>query len=162
MANSDSSISEADYLIKCRKIERLVLDIYASIDGRSDDLPEQFFCNDAILKFDDVSIEGKDNISSFFSEYFATNDRNVRARRHIILNSRVDFQSGTECTIRSMVIIFAGEGRVPLKTTTVSGVGDLLDQCVEQDGRWLISKREATSIFVHESMFSVANWAEHK
>jgi len=103
-----------------------------------------FFTPEAELRFTDRSVFGTTEIDAL---YRARTDRGPRVSRHLVTNLHVVRADEATASAISALLLFADDGEPPRPTATPLMVGDVVDEFVRTDDRWLISSRHVRELF---------------
>lgn len=146
-------ISVDDFLA----ISRLDNRYWASADMRSDEPAESLFTPTGVLKLASLELEGKEAIGRFFVLRQEQQVSTSRHTRHLGSGMTINPLSRERVTARSVVVVFAGCGALPLQSdvpSTLADVEDIYMRC--SDGEWRFEKREISPIFVGPAAASFA------
>jgi hypothetical protein len=122
-------------------------------DGGLELAVEQLFMNDATLELGDLRLSGISAIAEFFRHRAEDYAAQARTTRHFATNFLVSPLGGDRAQVRSLVVLYAGNGAIPLRPGPPSAIADFLDVCVRDDERgWLYQSRRAETIFAGEGM----------
>lgn len=123
----------------------VVTRLWFEIDHAAGARASSFFTPDAILTFDQRTFTGTAEIDAVYATRAA---RGARVSRHLVTNLVVVRSDAASASTVSSMLLFAQDGEAPHLTTEPAAVGDVLDELVLRDGRWLIASRTIRMLFL--------------
>lgn len=131
---------------------------YWALADLTEEVPlEEMFEEAAVFDLGKLKLEGLHAIAAFFAEREEGMRAGGRTTRHIASNFLALPQADGSVRVRSTVMVYAGNGELPLPATEPSGIADFHDVCRRQpDGRWLYHHRRADTVFVGPAAASFA------
>jgi hypothetical protein len=135
----------AEQLVEHRRIEALLVAWAERVDRHAGAGVEELFAEDGVFATGDRRAVGRDAIRATYERRRA---RGPRTARHLLLNLGVTFEADTEATARSVMVLYADDGRPPLPVSLPLLVQDVEDRCVRDGaGHWRFASRLMTPIF---------------
>jgi len=122
-----------------------VTTLWFEIDHSNGSGASRFFTPTATLTFDERTFTGAAEIDDVYATRAA---RGPRVSRHLATNLVVVRSDTTTATAMSTMLLFAQDGTAPQMLTSPTAVGDVLDDFVLSDGRWLIKSRVIRMLFL--------------
>lgn len=108
----------------------------------------ELFTESGVLVLGSLRISGRSAIDTFFRDRDAAQRATSRVTRHFAANHVATLDGPRRAVVKSTVIVFAGEGSLPLPSSLPSGVADFEDTCVLTDGAgWLFEQRVGRTVF---------------
>lgn len=145
MSDKSPPISFADY----QALTNLDAVYWAIADGQHQAGAEMLFIPEGVLTLGKLELQGRDAIAKFFTEREAQNKQSDRATRHVAGSRSVELTGKASAVLRSVVLVFAGSGELPLEAGAPSTIADVMDHCVRHhDNAWLFQSRIVKPIFV--------------
>jgi hypothetical protein len=111
-------------------------------DGRR---AHEWYLPDGTLTFDQHTNYGRDEIEATYEK---RRNGTGRVARHVATNISSQAVDDNTVNVYSIVVLYAGNGTVPLPNVNPAMVGDVNDVFVREGGRWLIRSRTITTIFI--------------
>jgi hypothetical protein len=140
-----SSNSSADY----QALTNLDAIYWAIADCRHQAGAEELFLADGVLTLGGLELRGQEAIAKFFAEREAQNKASGRVTRHVAGSRSVERNGADSAVLRSVVLVFAGSGELPLEAGAPSTIADVTDHCVKLDNNsWLFQSRIVKPVFV--------------
>lgn len=125
---------------------------WACADGRADKAVQLLFTPTGRLQLGALDLVGRDQIEKFFTERTRKNQSSGRITRHFSSGFAPEVVSSERMLVRSVVMVFAGSGSLPLPSDTPSTIADVDDVLVlSATGEWLFESRLIRPIFVGAS-----------
>lgn len=123
-----------------------------------EDVPlSELFAPDATFELGTLRFEGLPAIEAFFRDRTQGMQESARTTRHIGTNFLALPDGPDRVRVRSIALVYAGNGTLPLEAAAPSGIADFEDVCLRQpDGRWLYHHRSARTVFVGPNAASFA------
>ncbi|MGH8247773.1 MAG: nuclear transport factor 2 family protein [Gammaproteobacteria bacterium] len=138
-------ISLADLL----QLQWLAAAYWARADGATKYAIIDLFTEDSVLTLGALTLTGLRDIEAFFLERDASHRAAGRTTRHVASNFLALPEGEGRVLVRSTVLVFAGQGPLPLPVVLPSGIADFEDVCVSSaPGRWKYLRRTGRSIFI--------------
>jgi hypothetical protein len=128
-----------------QELHAVVVAIWYDIDQRDGSGVSAHFAPDGTLTFGGPVFTGRDEIDAC---YAARAGRGPRVARHVTTNLHVTDSGADSASAVSTLLLFAQDGEPPRPTVVPTMVGDVADEFVQQDGRWLIRARRIDTLFV--------------
>ncbi len=119
--------------------------LWFEIDHSGGSAASGFFTPNATLTFDQRTFTGTAEIDEVYTTRAA---RGPRVSRHLATNLVVVRADATTATAVSIMLLFAQDGTAPQMLTSPTAVGDVVDDFVLSDGRWLIRSRVIRMLFL--------------
>ena len=139
------SLSYADY----QALTNLDAVYWAIADGRHQTGADELFIPEGVLTLGNLELQGRDAIAKFFAEREAQNKASGRVTRHVAGSRSVELTGAGSAVLRSVVVVFAGSGELPLEAGAPSTIADVTDYCVKHDNNtWLFQSRIVKPVFV--------------
>ncbi|WP_321821582.1 MULTISPECIES: nuclear transport factor 2 family protein [unclassified Burkholderia] len=140
-----SPISFADY----QALTNLDASYWAIADGRHHIGAEKLFIAEGVLTLGNLELQGRDAIAKFFADRETQNKASGRVTRHVAGPRTVELTGAESAVLRSVVLVFAGSGELPLEAGVPSTIADVTDHCVKHDkNSWLFQSRIVKPVFV--------------
>jgi hypothetical protein len=111
-------------------------------DGRK---AHEWYLPDGTLTFDQRTSHGQDEIAATYEK---RRSGTARVARHVAANISREVVDDTTVRVYSIVVLYAGNGAVPLPNVNPAMVGDVFDVFVREGGTWLLQSRTITTIFI--------------
>ena len=109
----------------------------------------ELFTESGVLVLGSLRIAGRESIDSFFQQREAAQRASGRVTRHIAANHIATVAGPNRALVRSTVLVFSGEGSLPLPSAAPSGIADFEDNCVlTAEGGWLFEQRVGRTVFI--------------
>jgi hypothetical protein len=141
------SLSAADLL----ELQRLSNRYWARADHVTEFAIADMFTPDAVFMLGGLTLNGRRAIEDFFRERDASMSDEQRVTRHVATNFVATREGDGTVRVRSTVLVFSGNGVLPLPTTAPTGIADVDDTCVlTAEGDWKYARRQIRSVFVGE------------
>jgi len=139
------------------ELQQLAAEYWARADGDMSLDLANLFTEDAELVLGSLRLAGRDAIERFFRERDATQLAQQRATRHIACNHRTTLIDADRALVRSTVLVYVGNGPLPMQSGAPSGIADFEDICVRAAARpWLFERRSGQTVFVGPGAASFA------
>ncbi|WP_051215000.1 nuclear transport factor 2 family protein [Granulicoccus phenolivorans] len=119
--------------------------IWFDIDHRTGSQVSSYFVPNGSLFFGTTEVHGTAEINAVYARRAASG---TRCSRHITTNLHVVEADAHQAIAVSNFILYAADGQPPMPLTAPLTVSDVRDEFQFVDGRWLISRRRITNIFV--------------
>lgn len=130
---------------------------WAQADGVEPLELAELFYDDGILELGPLRLNGIAAIESFFLDREVKHREAQRVTRHIATNFMVTRLADDRCRLRSSVMVFAGNGDLPLPIAAPTGLADFEDECrFDQRTGWRFTRRSGVTVFVGEGAPSFA------
>jgi len=125
-------------------------DYWARVDVTVDDPIDMLFTEDGRMAIGTgLDLRGREAIRSFFDKRNAEQAAAGRRTRHVHTNLYVEPLGADRAKARSMIVVFAGVGALPLPASAPTAIADVEDICVRgPDGRWRFETRMLQPIFI--------------
>lgn len=125
---------------------------WACADGSADKAVQFLFMPTARLQLGALELVGRDQIERFFTERASENQKSGRITRHFSSGFAPEVLSSERLFVKSLVMVFAGSGALPLPSDTPSTIADVEDVLVlSATGEWLFESRLIKPVFVGAS-----------
>jgi hypothetical protein len=109
----------------------------------------ELFMDEGVLLLGSLRLAGRSAIDTFFREREASMRATQRVTRHFAANTIATVAGPGRAFVRSTVLVFSGEGALPLPAAAPSGVADFEDLCVHDPARgWRFEERVGRTIFI--------------
>lgn len=131
------------------ELAALNADYWNRVDQRRDDPVDALYTEDGTLAAGSMTLTGRDAIRAFFKKRNAEQQQSGRVTRHA--HSNLDLVSEIEGRVisRSLIVVFAGAGSLPLASAVPSTIADVEDVCVrDTHGALRFERRVLKPIFV--------------
>ena len=110
---------------------------------------EKLFIPEGVLTLGKLELQGRDAIAKFFTEREAQNKQSGRVTRHVAGSRSVELTGADSAVLRSVVLVFAGSGELPVEAGAPSTIADVTDHCVRHHNNfWLFQSRVVKPVFV--------------
>lgn len=131
---------------------------YWALADLTEDVPlGDLFEPDATFDLGALKLEALGAIETFFADRAKGMRETQRTTRHVATNFLALPQGPDEVRTRSTVLVYAGNGALPLEAASPSGIADFEDLCRRQpDGTWRYCYRNARTVFVGPNAASFA------
>lgn len=125
-------------------------DYWARVDFTVTDPIDGLFTEDGRMAIGSgLDLTGRAAIRAFFDKRNADQAAAGRRTRHIHTNLQIEPLSADRVKARSMIVVFAGIGALPLPASTPTTIADVEDICVKgADGTWRFESRVLQPIFI--------------
>lgn len=128
---------------------RLDAAYWARADKRIDVPPESLFAETGSLTLGSLELQGRQAIAKFFDARDRQNADSQRITRHVASGLTIESSRPDSVILRSVVLVFAGLGDLPLEAGVPSTIADVSDVCAKgSDGAWLFERRIVKPVFV--------------
>lgn len=131
---------------------------YWALADLTEDMPlAELFDPDAVFDLGTLKLEGLAAIEAFFARRADDMRASGRTTRHVAANFLALPEGRDRVRIRSTVMVYAGNGELPLEASAPSGIADFEDICTRRgDGRWHYHSRNGRTVFVGPNAASFA------
>ncbi|WP_214106168.1 nuclear transport factor 2 family protein [Acrocarpospora catenulata] len=119
--------------------------LWFEIDHHEGAAASTYFTPDAELRFTDAVFRGTSGIEEVYAGRKA---RGPRVSRHIVANLHLHEVEPHRVRATSVLLIFGADGEAPRPMTSPALVGDVHDEFVLRNGRWLIRSRWIQNLFI--------------
>ncbi|WP_406033184.1 nuclear transport factor 2 family protein [Nocardioides sp. NBC_00163] len=133
-------------------VRDLIINTWWNVDHEAAVGGERYFTPDGVCQMPAITMTGREEIAAGYAKRQAAG---ARLSRHLVTNLVVQHQDDLRARARYVLTLYAGRGRQPGVLTEPQAVVDVVDECVRDDGRWLIEYRLLTSVFISASNDSV-------
>jgi len=127
------------------EIYALVVGLWFEIDHEDGAGASAFFTPDASLTFEKATFYGRAEIDAV---YAARTQRGPRVSRHLVTNFHLTELEADRAAAVSSLLLFGQDGGPPQPVTDPLLIADVDDTYERLDGRWLISSRKLTHLFI--------------
>ena len=125
---------------------------WACADGSADKAVQFLFIPNGRLQLGALELVGRDQIERFFTDRACENQKLARITRHFSSGFAPEVLSVGRLLVKSLVMVFAGSGSLPLPSDTPSTIADVEDVMVlSPTGEWLFESRLIRPVFVGTS-----------
>ena len=122
---------------------------WACADGTADKTAHQLFVPNGRLQLGSLELAGRDQIERFFIERSLANHDSGRVTRHFSSGFIPVAESSERLRVKSLAMVFAGTGALPLSSDLPSTIADVEDVLVlASTGDWLFESRVIKPVFV--------------
>lgn len=122
---------------------------WACADGTADQVVQNLFAPSGRLQLGSLELTGQDQIERFFTERSLANEESGRITRHFSSGFTPVAESSERLRVKSLVMVFAGTGVLPLPSDVPSTIADVEDVLVlTSAGEWLFESRVIKPVFV--------------
>jgi len=123
-----------------------------------EDVPlADLFERDAAFDLGALKLEGLAAIEAFFTDRAKGMRESERTTRHVAANFLALPDGPDRVRIRSIALVYAANGSLPLEAAAPSGIADFEDVCRRQsDGSWRYHHRTGRTVFVGPNAASFA------
>lgn len=122
---------------------------WACADGTADKAVQQLFVPSGRLQLGSLELAGRDQIERFFKERSLANHESGRITRHFSSGFTPVAESSQRLRVKSLAMVFAGTGALPLPSDVPSTIADVEDVLVlTSTGDWLFESRVIKPVFV--------------
>jgi hypothetical protein len=109
----------------------------------------RLFTGDGTLVLGPIRLRGLDAIGKYFAERKASYAAGRRTTRHLPTSILATPIGEGRAEVRSVVLLYGGNGDLPLKMPIPNAIADFIDVCVRlPDGGWRYESRRADTLFV--------------
>lgn len=131
---------------------------YWALADLLEDVPlDELFEPDALFDLGKLKLTGLPAIEAFFADRAQGMQESARTTRHVATNFLAFADGPDRVRVRSIALVYAGNGEFPLEASAPSGIADFEDVCRRQsDGRWLFHSRNGRTVFVGPNAASFA------
>ncbi len=137
------SVDPADVLA----IQALVSAYYLRVDRPGEELAADLFAPDGVLVLGPTQVVGRIAIAAYFAERTRAQAESGRITRHLSSDVELKRLDDNRVAGRSITVVFAGSGELPLTAGAPSTIGDFDDVFVRTELGWLFESRRASIIF---------------
>lgn len=131
------------------ELSALNADYWNRVDQRRDDAVDALYTEDGTLTAGSLTLTGRKAIREFFERRNAEQGQSGRVTRHVHSNLDLVSESRGLIISRSLIVVFAGTGSLPLASAPPSTIADVEDICVRgTDGLLRFERRVLKPIFV--------------
>jgi SnoaL-like domain len=128
---------------------QLAADYWLRADGVRRLPVGELFADSGVLVLGSLRLSGRHAIESFFAQREAAQQASGRVTRHVATNHVATVIGPGRARMRSTVLVFSGEGSLPLPSAPPSGIADFQDICVRTAAAgWLFEERLGRSVFI--------------
>jgi len=122
---------------------------WACADASTDNAVQFLFTPDGRLQLGALDLVGRDQIEGFFTDRASENQKSGRITRHFSSGFTPEAVSSERLIAKSLVMVFAGSGALPLPSESPSTIADVEDVLVlSANGQWLFESRLIKPVFV--------------
>ncbi|MFD5722734.1 nuclear transport factor 2 family protein [Streptomyces sp. NPDC127036] len=130
------------------ELAALIAEYWLRVDLRSSEPVDALFTEDGTFRAGTLDLDGRPAIQSYFDERNREQAASGRLTRHLQTNLHVQ-RTGTDRVLcRSTVVVFAGTGELPLRTSTPASIADAEDECIRTPAGWRFRSRHLTAVFL--------------
>ena len=133
-------------------VRDLIINSWWNVDHEAAVGGEHYFTSDGVCQMPAITMTGREEIAAGYAK---RQSAGARLSRHLVTNLVVHQDDDLHARARYVLTLYAIRGRQPGLLTEPQAVVDVVDQCVHEDGRWLIEHRLLTSVFISASNDSV-------
>lgn len=109
----------------------------------------ELFVEAGVLVLGSLRLAGRTAIETFFQEREAAQRATQRVTRHFAASTIATVAGPGRAFVRSTVMVFSGEGALPLPCASPSGIADFEDLCVHDPASgWRFEERVGRTVFV--------------
>jgi hypothetical protein len=117
----------------------------------------ELFETDATFDLGTLKLEGLPAIEAFFADRAKGMRERERTTRHVATNFLALPDRPDRVRVRSIALVYAASGALPLEAGAPSGIADFEDVCRRQpDGSWRYHHRNGRTVFVGSNAASFA------
>ncbi|MNC58303.1 hypothetical protein D3C75_1080240 [compost metagenome] len=125
---------------------------WACADGCADEPVQLLFIPSGRLQLSTLELVGRDQIERFFTDRASDNQKSGRTTRHFSSGFTPEMVGSERLLVKSLVMVFAGSGALPLPSESPSTIADVEDVLVlSANGQWLFESRLIKPVFVGSS-----------
>jgi hypothetical protein len=131
---------------------------YWALADLLEDVPlAELFEADAVFDLGTLKLEGLAAIETFFADRAKGMRESKRTTRHVATNFLALPDGFDRVRVRSIGLVYAANGALPLEAAAPSGIADFEDICRRQpDGSWRYHYRMGRTVFVGPTAASFA------
>lgn len=130
---------------------------WAGADAATDVAVHRLFSPAGRLQLGALNLVGRDRIERFFADRASENQQSGRTTRHFSSGFTPEAVGSERLLVKSLVMVFAGSGALPLPSEPPSTIADVEDVLVlSANGQWLFESRLITPVFVSASAATFA------
>ncbi len=138
-------------------LQQLANRYWAMADLLEDAPLAELFEDDAVFDLGTLKLEGLAAIEAFFADRANGMRESERTTRHVATNFLARPGSPGRVRVRSIALVYAANGALPLEAAAPSGIADFEDVCLRQsDGSWRYHYRSGRTVFVGPNAASFA------
>lgn len=126
----------------------LAAEYWTRADGVRNLPVAELFTESGVLVLGSLRLTGRASLESFFQQRAATNSASGRVTRHVAASHVATVAGVDRAHVRSTVLVFSGEGPLPLPSCAPSGIADFEDICVRTGTGWLFEQRAGSTVFI--------------
>jgi hypothetical protein len=109
----------------------------------------ELFADSGVLVLGSLRLSSRNAIESFFAQREAAQQASGRVTRHVATNHVATVIGPDRARMRSTVLVFSGEGSLPLPSAAPSGIADFEDICVRTPtAGWQFEERLGRTVFI--------------
>jgi len=109
----------------------------------------ELFTETGILVLGSLRLTGRPAIDAFFRERDAAQRAIQRVTRHVAGSTIATVAGPGRAFVRSTVMVFSGQGALPLPSAAPSGIADFEDLCVHDAASgWRFEERVGRTVFI--------------
>jgi hypothetical protein len=124
-------------------------DYWSRVDQRQDAAVDELYTEDGVLTAGSMTLSGRQAIREFFERRNTEQLKTGRLTRHLHSNLELVSDTAGRVVSRSLIVVFAGAGELPLPSASPSTIADVEDVCVRAaDGSLRFERRVLKPIFV--------------
>jgi hypothetical protein len=140
-----ATVSAPDWVM----LHQLCAEYWLRLDRVLERPVAELYAEDGEMKIGTLEKRGRAALAEYFASRIASEEDLGRLTRHVMSSFFVEADGPDAATVRSTVLVFSGEGTLPLPSAPPSSIGDFTDQCVRcADGQWRFARRYARVAFV--------------
>jgi len=149
--NSDSLRDSRDLVptAELAALVQLASEYWTRADGVRNLGVGELFTDAGVLVLGSLRLEGRVAIDAFFQERNAAQRAIQRVTRHFAGNYIATVSGSGRAFVRSTVMVYSGQGTLPLPSSAPSGIADFEDLCVHDAALgWRFEERVGRTVFI--------------
>jgi len=131
------------------ELAALNADYWNRVDQRRDDPVDALYVDEGTLMAGSLTLTGREAIREFFDRRNTEQDQSGRITRHLHSNLDLIAERDGRVISRSLIVVYAGAGGLPLASGPPSTIADVDDICVrDSSGALRFERRVLKPVFV--------------
>ncbi len=128
---------------------QLASEYWTRADGARNLSVGELFTEGGVLVLGSLRLTGREAIDEFFKERDAAQRAVQRVTRHFAGNTIATVAGPGRAWVRSTVMVYSGQGALPLPSAAPSGIADFEDLCVHDAASgWRFEERVGRTVFI--------------
>ncbi len=130
------------------EIAALIADYWLRVDLRLPEPVDALYTENGVFHAGALELRRRAAIKSYFTQRNREQAASGRLTRHVQTNLHIRPLGPDRASCRSTVLVFAGQGDLPLQTSTPATVADAEDEFLRTADGWRFLSRRLTPVFV--------------